>query len=308
MRVVKFCMPILCATLLCSFALQPVQTQAYTQAAPYGVMTHPGLKPVPNDSAPPPPPTHYTSPNGIMRHHAPQQEVIYTQQPEFFDHSQGMEMHQPEVIDQSRQYQQPKSMKKKQRRTSQQSLQHNTSIESTPTVSASPVLAKVDSANITPQTRARVYQTLAQFSAENDPLYTELLRLKQQRLEMDRSAFKNNTPTDRASLEHRRKNLRRVLMGKLKRQQQILKAEYGIKVSSRDLLMHRLYLMNTNQQPGSYSMGSSQTVHTGHSMATTQDTMDQGYRNPQEMNPDYNQQYLRQKTMREAYQGQTYEQ
>lgn len=273
MRMVKFCMLTLCATLLTSFAPQLAQANVYVdkETSPYRTPTHPGLKPVPPEGAPPPPPTHYTTPSGIMKHHNPQQEYIYMQQPDVIIEDEGTMMQQGAPV---------------------------SGANNVPTVHSSPVLSKIDSANLSPEMQQQAYMRVNDFSAENDALYNELLQLKQQRLELERSAFRYKTPATRANIETRRKTLRQELMRNLNRQRKALNAEYGVRVTNRDLLMHRLYLM-----------GGQQPAYDGQVMPVSGAyTVEPGYRDPQVMNPDYNQQYLRQRTMREAYEGQTYEQ
>lgn len=283
MRMVKICMLILCAVVLFAphaakseemsmqqgavikhqdMNQQPMMQQHQMQQQPqHGMMNH-EVRHYPQMSSDP---KHYTSPNGITKHRT-----------------------HPNVMQRQQMQQMPRSSVNQHMMMQQQSMYMNHG--------NCPMCAKIRAANLTPEQRADLSRTLTEFSAENEPLYNELLALKQEKLMMERSALKS--PAEKANVEVQREQLRKQLMSNHKRQTKVLKNQYGINVTGRDMLLHRVHEMNM-QNAGYAQMSQTQMTPVTHTHG--------GYRSPQSMNPNYNQQYLMNAPMREAYNGHNYQ-
>lgn len=171
-----------------------------------------------------------------------------------------------------------------------------------------PMCAKIQAANLSPEQRMNLMKTLNEFSIQNKPLYDKLLTLKHQQMMLQRSAMKS--PAQEANIEMKRENARKALMKNLKRQQKVLKSNYGLDITGREMLLHRLHEMKTEEP----TMVNGQPVYPStppmqhrmqHNMQHS--NMRDGYRPPQQRNPYYNQDYLLNAPMREGYKGQTYE-
>lgn len=230
-------------------------------------------------------PRHYTSPNGVTKHrHPPVQRMS----------SESIRMRQ--------QMMQPSTMN--QQMGMYQGTVYRSQTSHPALRGGCPMCAKINAASLTPQQRANLLRTLTEFSSETDPMYNKLLMLKQEKLNLQRSAF--DSPAKRANIEVQREQVRKALMGKLKRQQKVLNSEYGLNVTSRDMLLHRIHRMKM-QSPGTMQVMHSQPVQTQVVPVSAPQGTPHGYRSPQEMNPNYNQEYLMNAPMREAYTGQTYQ-
>lgn len=213
-------------------------------------------------------PKHYTTPSGITKH--------YPQEAPTIQHQQMMQ---------------------------QQGTTYYNQMQQMPVASCT-MCSKIQTANLTPHMRANLMGSLNEFSAQNQPLFNELQMLKNQQLMLQRSAMQS--PAQEATLEMRRDQTRKALMKNLKQQRRALKSNYGINITEREMIVHKLHQMQMN--PGNQAMMNSQQTYStqvNHSMQQQQ--IQHGYRSPQQTNPNYNQEYLINAPMRESYTGQTYE-
>ena len=214
-------------------------------------------------------PNHYTTRSGITKHHPPAASTMQQQQ-----------------------------------MMQQQSATYYNQMQQMPVASCT-MCAKIQSANLTPHMRANLMNSLNEFSAQNQPLFDELQMLKNQQLMLQRSAMKS--PAQEATVEMQRDKTRKALMKNLKQQRRSLKSNYGMNITEREMIVHKLHQMQNN--PGSQAMMNSQHTYStqmNHSMHQQQQVQS-GYRPPQQTNPNYNQEYLMNAPMRESYTGQTYE-
>lgn len=154
-----------------------------------------------------------------------------------------------------------------------------------------PMCAKIQAANLTPELRMQLMLTLHEFAIQNQPIFDELTRLKQKHATLKR--VKTTPPEVLATLEIKRENVRCALMKNLKKQRAILMQRFCLDITERDMLMHKLQEMKMAKSV--------------HPTMTSGQPMPKGYRPPQQTNPNYNQDYLRNAPMREGYTGQTYE-
>lgn len=208
-------------------------------------------------------PKHYTSPSGITKHYTPEMQMMHRQ----------------------------RMMMKK-------GLPYQHQMSSQYMSSKCPMCAKLQAANLTPEMRAHLMMTLTEFSIQNQPMFDELKRLKQERAALKR--IKSTTPEELVTIEMKRENVRCALMKNLKKQRAILKQRFNLDITEREMLMHKLHQMKM-PSPVCPGMTSGQPMH----MNTKK--MPQSYRPPQQTNPNYNQDYLRNAPIREGYTGQTYE-
>ena len=219
-------------------------------------------------------PNHYTTRSGIIKHHPPAASMQQQQQ-----------MYQQQMMQ-------------------QQGTTYYNQTQQAP-VSGCLMCSKIQSANLTPHMRANLMNTLNEFSAQNQPLFNELQMLKNEKLMLQRSAMKS--PAQESTLEMKRDQTRKELMKNLKQQRRALKSNYGMNITEREMIVHKLHQMQTN--PGNQAMMNNQQMYStqvNHSMHQQQQ-MRSGYRSPQQANPNYNQEYLINAPMRESYTGQTYE-
>ncbi|SIO35328.1 hypothetical protein [Halodesulfovibrio marinisediminis] len=212
-------------------------------------------------------PKTYTSPSGITKHYTPEVQMM-----------------------------------ERQRKMMKQGSPYGQHMQKLP--NRCPMCTKIRAANLTPEQRASLMKTLTEFSIQNKPLYDELLTLKHQHMMLQRSAMKS--PAQEATIEMKRERARKALMNSLKKQQKVLKANFDLDITGREMLLHRLHEMETEQP----TMVNGQPVYPispqmQHRMQHT--NVPKGYRPPQQRNPNYNQDYLRNAPMREGYKGQTYE-
>ncbi|MFA9395955.1 MAG: hypothetical protein ACERJ1_14770 [Halodesulfovibrio sp.] len=216
-------------------------------------------------------PNHYTTQSGIIKHHPPAASTMQQQQ-----------MYQQQMMQ-------------------QQGTTYYHQAQQMP-VAGCTMCSKIQSANLTPHMRANLMNSLNEFSAQNEPLFNELQMLKNQKLMLQRSAMQS--PAQESSLEIQRDNTRKALMKNLKQQRRTLKSNYGMNITEREMIVHKLHQMQGNQA----MMSGQQTYSTqmNHGMQQQQQVQS-GYRPPQQTNPNYNQEYLINAPMRESYTGQTYE-
>ena len=154
--------------------------------------------------------------------------------------------------------------------------------------------------------RSNLMNTLTGFDVENHPLYTQLMQLRQQHMMMSRMA--TTSPAQKAALEQKREQVRKALMNNLKKQSAELKAKFNMDITPREFLIHHMHQHNMMMPMDSMHMRHMhRTTSPRHMMMQKKQAKDRGYRSPQSQNPQYNQNYLENAPMREAYTGQTYE-
>lgn len=212
-------------------------------------------------------PNHYTTRSGITKHHPPKMSMAQQQQ-----------------------------MMQQQSATYYQMQQAP--------VAGCTMCAKIQSANLTPHMRANLMNSLNEYSAQNQPLFNELQMLKNEKLMLQRSSMQS--PAQEATLEMKRDQTRKELMKNLKQQRRALKSNYGMNITEREMIVHKLHQMQTNGNQAMMNNQQTYSTQMNHNMHQPQQVQS-GYRPPQQANPNYNQEYLINAPMRESYTGQTYE-
>ncbi|WP_290920141.1 hypothetical protein [Halodesulfovibrio sp.] len=319
MRVVKISLFIFCTAIL--FAPQAAQSQEMQPQS--GAMMQQEMYPTMQPAAPSMAdnqmyavPRTYTSPSGITKHYSPEMQTMHRQQM-MMKHGQ---MNQDMMVKHD-QMMMKKGMMHQDGRMMHHPAPYNNTMQPVQ-MGRCPMCAKIQAANLTPEMRANLMKTLTEFSAQNKPMFDELMMLKHQHMMLERSAM--TSPAQKATIELKREKARKALMENLKRQQIVLKDSYGLDITGRDMLLHRLHQMkmsDPNYMPMSahppvyMNMVNGQPVYRGqtpmrHQMAPGhmhQKNLPERYRSPQKENPDYNQDYMMNAPMREGYTGQTYE-
>lgn len=309
MRVVKISLFIFCTAIL--FAPQAAQSQEMQPQK--GAMMQQEMYPAMQPAAPSMAddqtyavPRSYTSPSGITKHYSPEMQTM---------HRQKMMMQQGQM---SQDMMMQQGMMKHPANTNKMHPAQKYPTQ----MNRCTMCKKIQTAKLTPEMRANLMKTLTEFSAQNKPMFDELMMLKHQHMMLERSAM--TSPAQKATIELKREKVRKALMENIKRQQIVLKDTYSLDITGREMLLHRLHQMNmaapdamqTGTTPPVYmQMMNGQPVYRGQmqmhrQMAPAhmqQKNLPERYRSPQKENPDYNQDYLLNAPMRQGYTGQTYE-
>ena len=294
---------------------------------------------------PPPPakdgmkqmPTTYTSPSGIMKHYSPQQQRMMRRRMDMKMNPEMMKMHEmmrQGMMSQEMMMKHDKMTKGKGCTSDcpmmqKNMMQHKGMMpmgkmhkgmmrDKNAMAQKCTMCSRIRTSALTPSLKNKLLNTLQANAAENKPYYDKLYELKKQHRAMKMSASQYKNPAKRSQLMGERAKVLKALKGNLARQQREIKNSYKVDVGMQELMMHDLhqmqvmqpmpmqddvYMMDVRRSPMLYD----EMIMLNHGlMMDRRNPLEKGYRDPQKMNPQYNQEYLRRAPMREGYSGQTY--